>query len=238
MDAFYCRECGTVKPGEMVPDDHSVIGLFASEIGLVDAAGQPTAVGNALVIDFYARLFAAAPYLRDRFSDDLLEAHSALDGRGAKQRDSLLKAVLAVMTLFKPGDAERMEKLTGAVESMAMQHVRHGATIDQYAAVTDILLGCLADFARTSNVPQAIWRDAYEPALRRALTYASGRMMAAEAAQAAVAAEDPADTVVNLATGAPVCEHGYSTFVNSRGVEMHPNGKPCGPAVPAEAANS
>jgi hemoglobin-like flavoprotein len=180
MDTFYCRECGNVKRGWKVPDDNSVIRLFASEIGLVDAAGQPTAVGNALVLDFYGRLLSAAPYLAQKFPADLLDANASLNGRGAKQRDKLLAAVLAVMTMFNPGDDQRMSRLTQTLEAMALRHAQHRATIEEYGAVVSVLLSVLQDFARTSNVPESIWESAYEPALRRALTFASGRMMAAE----------------------------------------------------------
>jgi hemoglobin-like flavoprotein len=194
--SFYCDKCTQILPGWAVPDDNAVIREFASAIGLVDAAGRPTKVGAALVLDFYSRLLTAAPALAARFPQDLVDASAALDGAGAKQRDRLLRAVLSVMSTFNPGDEQRMAALIAVLEEMALKHQRHGATIEEYAAVVSVLLGVLGDFARTSNVPHNIWLEAFEPALRRALTFASGRMMAAESAITAQPVEEPPTEVL------------------------------------------
>ena len=196
IETFWCATCGGIKPGWKVPDDHAVIMEFAAVIGLVDEAGRPTKVGEALTLDFYGALFTAAPYLKPRFADDLLDANSALDGRAAKQRDSLLKAILAALTLFNPGDEKRMGALKTMLESAAQKHTRHGAQFEEYGAVIKLLLGCLAGYAKLNNVPQAVWEGAYQPALRRALSFASGWMVAHEALVGATPSVSAAETAV------------------------------------------
>ncbi len=180
MGNFWCKECEQIGP-EGIPDDRTVILDFAGQIGLVDAAGKPTAVGAALVLDFYGRLLGAGgEALARRFPQDLLDANAALDGAGAKQRDRLLQAVLAVATLWDPGNEERMRSLDAALDAMASQHTKHGATLQEYALVEETLRGVFESYARTAQIPRSIWKRAYEPALRRALTYTSGRMMCGE----------------------------------------------------------
>jgi hemoglobin-like flavoprotein len=178
--SIWCAECEQFKGGG-VPGDHTVIGDFAVSIGLVDDAGRPTAVGRALTLEFYGRLLGAAPYLAEKFPADILEATEELDSEGLRQRDRLLKAILAVCTLWDPGNDERMPRLDEALDSMGRAHVAHGATFEEYAAVLRIFLAVCSDYARTANVAEVVWTQAYGPALRRALGYASGRMVCAEA---------------------------------------------------------
>ena len=178
--SIYCNECEQFKGGG-VPDDHTVIADFASAIGLVDEAGRPTSVGRALTLEFYGRLLTAAPHLKPKFPADIMEATDALDSAGLRQRDKLLKAILAVCSLWDPGNPERMPRLDEALDTMGTQHAKHGALFEEYSAVLGLFLGVCSDYCRTANVPEVVWRDAYEPALRRALGYASGRMVCAEA---------------------------------------------------------
>jgi len=180
MTNIYCTACGQFKGGA-VPDDHTVIGDFAVAVGLIDDAGRPTAVGQALTLDFYGRLLAAAPYLKPKFPEDILEATDALDSAGLRQRDKLLKAVLTVAVLWHPGNNERMARLDDALDAMGTAHAKHGAAFGEYGAVIDLFLAVCADYAQTADLPREVWAQAYQPALRRALNYASGRMICAEA---------------------------------------------------------
>lgn len=164
-----------------MPSDHTVIADFAAAVGLVDDAGRPTAVGRALTLEFYGRLLAAAPYLKAKFPDDILEARESLDSAGLRQRDKLLKAILTVCVLWDPGNDERMARLDETLDAVGRAHVQHGATLEEYGAVLGVFLGVCADYARTAKVPHPVWTEAYEPALRRALGYASGAMVCAEA---------------------------------------------------------
>lgn len=183
IETHWCPECGQAKEGVPLPGDNAMIREFVAVIGLVDEAGRPTGVGRALVLDFYGNLLRAAPALRPLFPADILEATNALDSRGLKQRESLLGAILAMVSLFNPGDAERLEKLDAALTGMGQSHTRWDppAMIEEYGAVTKVLLDVFRNYAQTSNVPQRVWEKAYRPALRRSLEYVSGTMLRAQA---------------------------------------------------------
>lgn len=114
-------------------------------------------VAGDLVAAFYEQLFVDHPELRPMFPPvmDL-------------QRERLLKAIIALVTLY-----DRPEQLQPALTSMGRNHVGYGVEPEHYAAVGATLLAILSQFAG------AAWTPEYEGAWSRAYTFAADAMLLA-----------------------------------------------------------
>jgi hemoglobin-like flavoprotein len=124
---------------------------------LKDSLTLVAPVADELVATFYDRLFAQYPQVRLMFPVDM-----------APQRDKLLKALVAVVQHY-----DTPEALLPALTSLGRNHVRYGAEAGHYAAVGQILLGTLRDYAGDA------WTPEVARAWERAYTFAAGTMMAA-----------------------------------------------------------
>jgi len=142
--------------------------------------------GDGLVREFYSRLLTAAPDLAALFPPDLLTAAApgrpevVSDGsalrpaptRGARQRDKLLGALIALADLYDTDSDEKMGKLDTALRAFGRSHAAFhrpdgrvlGATFDEYAAVKAALFATLADTAGSAWASEytAAWSEAYD----------------------------------------------------------------------------
>jgi len=172
--AGYTIECAHCRgQGVLV---RTVGDLLGESVALIEDA-------PALVLAFYRNLLDAAPYLAELFPADLLTAAVNDEGsRGARQRDRLLEALLALADLYRPDDPERMERLDNALISMGNRHAAfyrpstgtvRGATVAEYAAVKDVFLVTVHDLVRG-------WRGEHDLAWDEAYEYAARGMLAAQ----------------------------------------------------------
>lgn len=133
--------------------------LLAESVRLV--AG----VAPELARRFYARLFAARPFLRGLFPAQP-EAMIA-------QHDKLVKALLSLVAGYA-----RPELLAPALAQLGRDHRKFGVRPAHYDAVGEALVGALRELAGPA------WRAEYEQAWSRAYAHAAHAMIAAaEAAE-------------------------------------------------------
>jgi hemoglobin-like flavoprotein len=166
-----CRHCG--GQGVIV---RTVGDLLGESVGMIED-------GGALVLQFYRNLLDAAPYLAELFPADLLTAAVNDQGsRGAKQRDKLLEAILALAQLYRPDDPDRMAQLDGALVSMGNRHAAFrrpstgrvsGASVSEYAAVKQV-------FLVTVHAMVPGWRGEHDLAWDEAYEYAARGMLGAQ----------------------------------------------------------
>lgn len=119
-------------------------------------AGAAMASTNvSLVLDFYARLFAAAPRVRGLFPEDIVAQ--------AEKLEQTLD--MAVAALPEPGH------LVVPLRTLGAQHARLGVRQEHYALVADVLIATLAE-AYCGR-----WTDDHEAAWRALLGFVSETMM-------------------------------------------------------------
>lgn len=165
-----CEHCG----------GSGVVVRSVSELLHEVAALVPDGGGDRIVKEFYVRLLAAAPDLASLFPGDLVTAQSGdEDSAGFTQRDRLWKALVAMLTMYDPADAAAMERLDHALGAFGRSHAAFprpdgtvkGATLQEYAAVQNVLMGVLHDVAGNA------WRPAYDAAVEEAYDYVAAHMM-------------------------------------------------------------
>jgi hemoglobin-like flavoprotein len=134
-------------------------------------------VGHQTVVaEFYARLLRAAPGLVPLFPDDLTDPFST--GEGKDQRDRLLGALLDVGKLYDPDrpDSDHMQLLGAKIKTWGRAHAAfqrpdgtvRPASLKEYSAVFDILMGTLHDATGADWVPvfDEVWEQAYDHTAR------------------------------------------------------------------------
>lgn len=143
--------------------------LLRESIGLVGDGG------DMVVREFYTRLFAVAPDLAALFPPDLLTTDET-----KRQRDRLLKAIIALSQSYNTDDPAGMDRLDTALAAFGRSHSKfrypdgseRGATLEQYAVVKAVLFEVLVAVAGDKWVP------AYTEAWSEAYDYAAGVMLA------------------------------------------------------------
>lgn len=136
--------------------------------------------GDAVVRTFYGALFRSAPELVSLFPGNPVEGDLGTDHKGAKQRELLLGALVALSDLYDPDDADRMQRLNTALASFGRKHAAFtrpdgtikGATLEEYAAVKGALFATLVQAAGNA------WKAEYTEAWSQAYDYATGSMLA------------------------------------------------------------
>lgn len=136
--------------------------------------------GDQVVRTFYGVLFRSAPELARLFPGDPTEGDLGTDHKGAKQREKLLSALVALSDLYDPDDGDKMAKLDTALGSFGRSHaafVRQdgtvkGATIEEYAAVKTALFSTLVQAAGNA------WKAEYTESWSQAYDYAAAVMVA------------------------------------------------------------
>jgi hemoglobin-like flavoprotein len=136
--------------------------------------------GDEVVRTFYGVLLRSAPDLVSLFPGNPTEGDLGTDHRGAKQRERLLGALIALSDLYDPDDDAKMERLDTALASFGRSHAAFvrpdgtimGATIEEYAAVKTALFSTLVKAAGNA------WKPEYTAAWSQAYDYASGVMLA------------------------------------------------------------
>jgi hemoglobin-like flavoprotein len=126
--------------------------------------------GDAVVRQFYTTLFRSAPDLVSLFPGNPTEGDLGADHKGARQRELLLAALVALSDLYDPDDADRMQRLDTALGSFGRKHASfarpngtiQGATLDEYKAVKDALFATLVSAAgnawrRTTTPRRSCW---------------------------------------------------------------------------------
>jgi hemoglobin-like flavoprotein len=129
--------------------------------------------GDAVIREFYNRLLTAAPDLAPLFPADLLNEDTT-----HHQRDRLLKALIALSELYDPNNPDSMDRLETALRAFGRSHAAfqrpdgtvRGATMREYVAVADTLLGTLRAVAGDA------WIDAYDDAWDEAYYHAADIM--------------------------------------------------------------
>jgi hemoglobin-like flavoprotein len=136
--------------------------------------------GDMLVKEFYTRLLYAAPDLAALFPADLLTAATSdPNSGGAKQRDRLLGALIALANSYNLDDPAGMDRLDTALGAFGRSHASfarpdgtvQGATLEEYAAVKATLFGTLIATAGPA------WKPSFTMAWSEAYDYAAAAMM-------------------------------------------------------------
>lgn len=136
--------------------------------------------GDQVIRTFYGTLFRAAPELAQLFPGNPTEGDLGTDHKGAKQREKLLGAIVALADLYDPDDLDRMARLDTALGSYGRSHATfvradgtiRGATLDEYAAVKSALFQTLVQAAGNA------WRPEYTESWSQAYDYAAAVMLA------------------------------------------------------------
>lgn len=136
--------------------------------------------GDAVVRTFYGVLFRGAPEMVSLFPGNPTEGDLGSDHKGAKQRELLLAALVALSDLYDPDDPDRMQRLDTALASFGRKHAAFtrpdgtikGATLEEYAAVKTALFATLVQAAGNA------WKAEYTEAWSQAYDYATGSMLA------------------------------------------------------------
>jgi hemoglobin-like flavoprotein len=121
---------------------------------LNESLGLVAPVADQLIRSFYDRIFAEHPQVRSMFPADM-----------TAQRESLLKAVVALVTNY-----DHRDDLVPYLEALGLRHVRYGVQPAHYPIVGQTLLASLAQVAGEH------WTDEYEGAWARAYTFAAEAM--------------------------------------------------------------
>jgi hemoglobin-like flavoprotein len=111
--------------------------------------------GDALMDEFYARLFAAAPAVRPLFPADL-----------ARQKTMLLSALVLLRRSLRDLDA-----IVPTLRSLGARHVAYGARPEHYPVVGATLIAAMA------AVAGAAWRPGFEAAWTAAFEIVAGAML-------------------------------------------------------------
>lgn len=122
--------------------------MDATETALVrDSFARLADMGDALVADFYRRLFTAVPQVRALFPADM-----------RSQRQKLLGTLAAVVEAL-----DRPERLTGIAGTLGRNHAVYGTREEHYAPVGEALIAALAHHLRErwTAETEAAWRKAY-----------------------------------------------------------------------------
>lgn len=136
--------------------------------------------GDEVIRHFYERLFTAAPDLVKLFPGDPTKGDLGTDHKGAKQREKLLAAIVALSDLYDPDDPEKMKRLDNALRSFGRSHAAFsrgdgtvkGADWEEYAAVKEALFATLVSAAGNS------WKSEYTESWSQAYDYAAAVMLA------------------------------------------------------------
>jgi hemoglobin-like flavoprotein len=131
---------------------------------------------HSVVAEFYLRLLTAAPGLVTLFPPDLTDPFSS--GEGKQQRDLLLGALLDIGQLYDPDhpDSDDMQTLDRKIEVWGRRHNAFNrpdgtvrpASLKEYGAVFDLLMGTLHDATGSAWVPvfDEVWEQAYDHTAR------------------------------------------------------------------------
>jgi methyl-accepting chemotaxis protein len=118
--------------------------------------------GEALMDDFYARLFATAPAVEPLFAGTDL----------ARQKSMLLRALVTLRESLRNLDA-----IVPALRSLGARHVAYGARPEHYPVVGEVLIASMSEVARPH------WRPEYDSAWAAAFDVVAGVMLEGAAAQ-------------------------------------------------------
>jgi hemoglobin-like flavoprotein len=136
--------------------------------------------GDEVVHSFYGTLFRADPDLVSLFPGNPTEGDFGTDHKGARQRESLLKALTALANLYDPDSADKMAQLDTALKSFGRSHAAfarkdgtiRGATWEEYGAVKAALFATLVRAAGNA------WRAEFTESWSQAYDYAAAVMLA------------------------------------------------------------
>lgn len=136
--------------------------------------------GDEVIRMFYTTLFGMAPELVKLFPGNPTQGDLGSDHKGAKQREKLFGAIVALADLYDPDDGAKMDRLDTALKSFGRSHaafVRQdgtikGATWEEYAAVKEAL------FATLVKVTGDAWRTEHTESWGQAYDYAAAVMLA------------------------------------------------------------
>jgi hemoglobin-like flavoprotein len=182
-DVEKCEGCG-----RRMPTDYELIQASLEGVGVTD-------LKHAVAVPFYSRLFTAVPSLIPIFPPDMcyplydtqdLERITGYETNEddtikvnpkAGQIDLIVGAVAALANNFDRHNPAKMDALDRELAKLARSHIRFTppAKIEEYAAVVTTLLAVLTD------VLGARFDERTEFAWRKALEYASGKMLAGQA---------------------------------------------------------
>lgn len=178
-----CRECGQALPSDYERIQASIEGVSVTDLK------------HLVVTPFYKRLFTAQPALIQLFPDWEHMVYPQRDDQGnvvdysrddnglivvnpeAGQVEQLVQATVALATHFDPESEQKMDALDATLAKLGRSHTRFDPppTISEYGLVVDLLLTLLAEVLgeRITVAAAASWR--------RALEYASGKMLTGQA---------------------------------------------------------
>ena len=132
----------------------------AAEAALVqESFAAATALGDALTLEFYQRLFEWAPQVRPMFPDDI---------SGQAQ-------VLGKTLAFAVNGLKHPEDLAAPLQKLGARHAGYGVEPAHYAVVADVLIETLQ-----SNLKDT-WTSAHEKAWRSALDLVAKVMISGSA---------------------------------------------------------
>lgn len=165
-----CTQCGGF--GYVLKSEND---LLTESLDAIPGDGKTP---DGLVAEFYRRLLDAAPDLAGLFPADLLSARAGdPDSRGAGQRDKLLKALLALTTLYDTRNPSGLERLDKALAEYGRHHAvfafpdgtEYLPTVADYTAVGNVLIATLRDAAGPAWLPEydTVWAKAYDHAARK-----------------------------------------------------------------------
>lgn len=124
--------------------------------------------GDELVADFYERLFAAAPSVRDLFPEDM-----------KRQRAMLLSALVLLRKSLRD-----LDRIVPTLRALGARHVAYGAVPEHYPLVGEVLIASMAAIAGDA------WLAEYDAAWSGAFAIVASVMI--EGAESAEAAEERA----------------------------------------------
>lgn len=136
--------------------------------------------GDEVIRTFYTTLFGMAPELVKLFPGNPTQGDLGTDHKGAKQREKLLGAIVALADLYDPDDGDKMDRLDTALKSFGRSHaafVRQdgtikGATWEEYGAVKEAL------FTTLVRATGSMWRTEFTESWSQAYDYAAAVMLA------------------------------------------------------------
>jgi hemoglobin-like flavoprotein len=134
--------------------------------------------GDRAVRTFYGMLFREDPGLVKLFPGDPREGDLGTDHRGARQREKLLQALIALADLYDPDDPDKVARLDTALGAFGRSHAAfarpdgtvRGATWEEYAAVKAALFGTFVQEAAGA------WRSEFTESWSQAYDYAAAVM--------------------------------------------------------------
>lgn len=139
--------------------------MTPQQIALIRQSFREIADMDALINDFYARLFAKAPGVRSMFPQDM-----------TKQKQHLAVAVALVVN-----KADALDTLAGPLAEMGARHVQYGAKPEHYPVVRDTMVETIMHALGGKGTPQVreVWTGALNAVAEAMLKGASEHRAAA-----------------------------------------------------------